>query len=179
MESKVKLLGHPIHPTMVVFPLGLFTLAVLLDLVNLVWPNAEFAVVSFWTIAGGVVGGLGAAVFGFLDWLHVPAGTRARRIGLMHGAGNAVVLALFAVSLFLRWGAPGYLPSTLALALGVIGVLLITATSWLGGELVDRLGIGVDEGAHPNASNSLSGRPAHENLPPGERPHVPARSSRG
>jgi hypothetical protein len=37
-------------------------------------------------------------------------------------------------------------------------------TGWLGGELVDRLGISVDSGAHMNAPSSLSGRPAREGV---------------
>jgi hypothetical protein len=41
-------------------------------------------------------------------------------------------------------------------------VLIALATAWLGGELVDRLGVGVDDGAHLDASNSLSHRPARE-----------------
>jgi hypothetical protein len=49
--------------------------------------------------------------------------------------------------------------------LEVIGVLLALVTSWLGGELVERLRVGVDDGAHLNAPNSLSGRPASEGAP--------------
>ncbi len=42
------------------------------------------------------------------------------------------------------------------------GIALALVGGWLGGELVERLGIGVHAGAHPNAPNSLSGRPASE-----------------
>jgi uncharacterized membrane protein len=49
-------------------------------------------------------------------------------------------------------------PDTPAFVVGVIGLLLGAVTGWLGGELVDRLGVGVDEGAHLDAPNSLSGR---------------------
>jgi hypothetical protein len=41
-----------------------------------------------------------------------------------------------------------------------VGAGLALVTGWLGGELVDRLGIGVDDGANPDAPSSLSGRPA-------------------
>lgn len=47
-----------------------------------------------------------------------------------------------------------------AFVLGFIAVALALVTGWLGGELVDRLGVGVDNGAHLNAPSSLSGRPA-------------------
>jgi uncharacterized membrane protein len=72
-----------------------------------------------------------------------------------------VVVALFIVSWFLRRGNPAT-PSSLAYLCSFVGVALALVTGWLGGELVDRLGVGVDEGAHVNAPSSLSGRPASE-----------------
>jgi uncharacterized membrane protein len=71
-----------------------------------------------------------------------------------------VVVALFAVSWLLRLNEPNYVPGTVAFILAVVGVLLALVTGWLGGELVDRLGVGVDEGAHLDAPSSLSGKPA-------------------
>jgi hypothetical protein len=59
-------------------------------------------------------------------------------------------------------GSAGNTPSNGALTLSFIGVALALVGGWLGGELVDRLGIGVDEGAHPDAPSSLSDRPATE-----------------
>ncbi len=161
MESKAKLLGHPIHPMLIVFPLGLLTMAVIFDLIGLSLDNNYWFGIAYYLIAAGVIGGLAAALFGFIDWLVIPTGTRARKIGLAHGLGNVVVLALFVVSWLMRRGAPET-PSLAAILLGVVGVGLALITSWLGGELVDRLGVGVDDGAHLNAPNSLSGRPASE-----------------
>src|SRR5947209_14461742 len=114
MESKLKLFGHPIHPILIVFPLGLLAIAVLFDIVYLFTDNAALATVAFWDIAAGVVGGLVAALFGFIDWLALPAGTRAKSVGLLHGGGNVVVVALFAVSWLLRRPAAGNVPDTLA-----------------------------------------------------------------
>jgi uncharacterized membrane protein len=162
MESKAKLFGHPIHPMLIVFPLGLLITALIFDIVYLLTGNAGFAMVSYWNIAAGVIGGLLAAVFGLVDWLAIPAGTRAKTIGMWHGIGNVVVVLLFIVSWLLRRGEPGHVPTTAAFALAVIAVCLGAVTGWLGGELVDRLGIGVDPGAHPDAPSSLSGRPAEQ-----------------
>ena len=159
MESKAKLLGHPIHPMLVVFPLGLLATAVIFDAIALARENGAWSGMAFYLIAAGVIGGLVAAVFGLIDWLAIPSGTRAKVIGLWHGVGNVVVVALFAVSWFLRWGTPNA-PATLALILSFVGVVLALVTGWLGGELVDRLGVGVDDGAHLDAPSSLSGRPA-------------------
>jgi len=160
MESKVKLFGHPIHPMLIVLPLGLLSAAVVFDIVYLVTGDDVFSSVAFWNIAAGVVGGLGAAVFGAWDWFHIPSDTRAKRIGLLHGGGNVVVVALFSISWILRLGQDGNEPGVVAYALSFGGLALAAVTGWLGGELVDRLGVGVDSGANLDAPNSLSGVPA-------------------
>lgn len=155
METKVKALGHPVHPMLIVFPLGLLATAVIFDILELITGNGDFHVASAYAIAAGVIGGLVAAVFGLLDWLAVPTGTRARRIGLWHGAGNVVVVVLFALSWALRAAADAWDANALALVLSFAGVLVAGATAWLGGELVNRLGVGVDPGADVNAPSSL------------------------
>jgi uncharacterized membrane protein len=127
------------------------------DLVRLWTGNEVFATVSFWNIVGGIVGGLLAAVFGLVDWIAIPDGTRAKRIGLAHGIGNVGVVGLFALSLWLRLLAPGHVPTAAAILLALAGFALGGVTGWLGGELVDRLGVGVDEGAHVDAPSSLVG----------------------
>lgn len=157
VETKFKLLGHPVHPMLVVFPLGLLCTAVIFDILYLATGNDELAIVAFWAIAAGVVGGLLAAVFGLWDWLGIPKDTRAKRIGLVHGGGNVVVTALFAVSWLLRLGDPTYLPGSLVpFILGLLGAALALFTAWLGGELVYRLRVGVDDDAGLNAASSLS-----------------------
>lgn len=157
MESKVKLLGHPVHPMLIVFPLGLLATAVAFDIVGLASGDAEWFRISFWMIAAGILGGLLSAIFGLVDWLAIPSGTRAKRIGLWHGGGNVIVTVLFIISWFLRRTAPEN-PEVAAFVLSFIAVALALVTGWLGGELVDRLGVGVDNGAHLNAPSSLSGR---------------------
>jgi uncharacterized membrane protein len=165
MESKAKLLGHPVHPMLIVFPLGLLATAVAFDIVGLSSSDRSWFGMSFWMIAAGVIGGLLAAVFGLVDWWVIPSGTRAKAIGLWHGVGNVVVVVLFIVSWFLRRPSPAT-PSTGALILSFVAVALALVTGWLGGELVDRLGVGVDNGAHLNAPSSLSGKPASGHATP-------------
>jgi len=168
MESKVKAFGHPIHPMLIVFPLGLLITAVVFDIIKLVTDHGRWSDYAWHLIAVGIIGGLLAALFGLIDWLAIPSGTRAKSIGLLHGIGNVVVVALFGISWLLRRDEPRD-PSTLALVLSFAGILLGTVTSWLGGELVDRLGVGVDAGAHLNAPSSLSKRPASAGAPGGGR----------
>ena len=161
MESRVKVLGHPIHPMLVVVPLGSFIAAVIVDVIGVVSSNPSLSLVGFWNIAVGVVGGLVAAAFGLADWLNIPARTRAKRIGLMHGGLKVVVTATFALVWLARYGAPDVTPSTTLLAIEISALVAGAVAGWLGGELVDRLGVGIDDGANLNAPNSLSGRPAH------------------
>jgi uncharacterized membrane protein len=106
-------------------------------------------------IAAGLIGGLAAAVPGWVDWWAIPRGTRAKRVGLLHGVGNVLVLVLFMLSWLLRRSAPPA-PPVEAIIAGLVGVVLAGGSAWLGGELVNRLGVGVDDGAHLDAPSSLA-----------------------
>jgi uncharacterized membrane protein len=159
MDSRAKLLGHSIHQQLIVFPLGLLGTAVFFDIAYIATDNDTMATVAFWMTVAGILGGLAAAPFGWIDWLAIPSGTRAKAVGLTHGIVNVIVLTLFIASAWLRWNDPAS-PDTLAQAAGFIGLALALIGGWLGGELVSRLGVGVHPGAHLNAPNSLSGRPA-------------------
>lgn len=155
MDSRAKLFGHPVHPMLVVFPLGLFTTGAVFDIVYLFGGDPTMAIVAFWMITAGIMGGLLAAPFGLIDWLAIPKATRARKIGMYHGGGNLVVMLLFFISWAMRVGEAAE-PGAWAYVLSFAGIGLALVTGWLGGELVDRLGIGVDDDANMNASNSLA-----------------------
>jgi uncharacterized membrane protein len=158
MESHVKVLGHPIHPMLVVLPLGLFIGAVVFDAIYLWRGSATLATVGYWNIAGGIVGGLLAAFFGLIDWLAIPARTRAKRIGLWHAGTNVLAILGFAFVWWTRYNS-GQLATTSSLfPIEVVALLIGAVGGWLGGELVDRLGVGVDNGANLDAPNSMSGR---------------------
>jgi uncharacterized membrane protein len=169
MESKAKLAGHAAHPILIVFPLGLLVTSVIFDGVYWLNDNPDMMLVAYWMITAGLLVGLAAAIPGWIDWFAIPDGTRAKRIGLLHGLGNVSVLLLFASSWWWRTHEPGYHPSTLALICSGLAFVILVMTGWLGGELVDRLGVGVDQDAHLNAPNSLSGKPAI-NVPVMNRP---------
>jgi uncharacterized membrane protein len=157
MESRAKLFGHPVHQMLIVFPLGLLAMALVFDATHLITGNGYWSEIAFWMIAAGVVTGLLAAPFGLIDWLAIPSGTRAKRVGALHGGGNLFVLLLYAASWLTRMNAPAT-PSTQAFLLAFAGGALAMFTGWLGGELVDRLAVGVDDGAHLDAPSSLGGR---------------------
>jgi len=162
MESRAKLFGHPIHQQLIVFPLGLLAMAVIFDIFTFVTKNLNWTNMAFYMIGAGILTGLLAAIFGFIDWLAIPLNTRAKTIGAVHGAGNVFVVVLFAASFYWRYPDPSNVPLAgyLFSFAGFLGALI---TGWLGGELVNRLGVGVDNNANLNAPNSL--------LPSSESPH--------
>lgn len=155
MESRTKVLGHAIHPILIVFPLGLLATGVIFDIIYLIWGRGEMANVAYWMFAAGIVGGLIAAPFGLIDWLAIPSGTRAKTIGLLHGLSNVTAIILFASSWWMRNDLPER-PETLASVLSFLGTAVAGLGGWLGGELVERLGVGIDEGAHLDAPSSLT-----------------------
>jgi uncharacterized membrane protein len=161
MESRAKFLGHPIHAQLIVFPLGLLGMAVIFDIISFLTKNSRWTDMAFYMIGAGILTGLLAAVFGLIDWAAVPNNTRAKKIGAMHGVGNVVVVLLFLASFYFRWSDPANVPA-LGYACSFVGFGIALMTGWLGGELVDRLGVGVDNGANLDAPSSLSSRSARQ-----------------
>jgi uncharacterized membrane protein len=158
MESRAKLFGHPIHPMLIVLPLGLFVAAVVFDAIYLWRGSSTIATVGYWNIAGGIAGGLLAAVFGFIDWLAIPSGTRAKRIGVWHALSNVIAILGFALVFWIRYSSGEPAPTAGLFAIQVGALVIGAVGGWLGGELVDRLGVGVDSNANLNAPNSMSTR---------------------
>ena len=130
MVSRAKLLGHALHPILIVFPLGLLTTGVIFDLVYLIWGNQQMLFVAYWMIAAGIIGGLLAAVPGWIDWFAIPTETRAKSVGLLHGVGNVFVLLLFMGSWWLRHYDNSVQPTTLGYTLSFAGFALAGLTGW-------------------------------------------------
>ncbi|MDQ7746663.1 DUF2231 domain-containing protein [Hydrogenophaga pseudoflava] len=107
----------------------------------------------YWVLTGGLPGAAVAAPFGFMDWTAIPRGTRARRIGALHGGGNTIVSLLFLAAWLLR--EPRSVPPLNSLVCAWLAVAGALVTAWLGGELVCRLGVGVDEDAGLDAPRSV------------------------
>lgn len=154
MKSHIKVFGHPLHPMLVVFPLGLLVTSVVYDGLFLASKKPEQARTAQKLIGAGILGGIAAAAAGMVDYAAIPDGTRAKRIGFWHGSGNVLLLAMFGLSWKLRQSEPEK-PSRAALGLSLGGLLLGNVTAWLGGELVYRLGVGIDPGANLEAPDSL------------------------
>ena len=138
--------GHPFHPILVTVPIGAWVSAFVFDIASRLSDDpAAFARGAYWLIGIGVVGALVAAMFGFLDLLAIPTGTRAFRTALVHMALNLCVVVIFAVAFLLRGdhldgsdGTPAGLIALSAVALALLGL-----SGWLGGRLTYRFGVRV------------------------------------
>jgi uncharacterized membrane protein len=159
MKTTATFLGHPIHQMVIVLPLGLLATAATFEIAGTASQNRHLLRTSHTMTSAGLATALASAVPGAIDFWNIPSNTRAKKIGLLHGIGNLIVTGLFAASWAKRRRNPGRSDNG-AVALSTTAALLALVTGWLGGELVDRLGIGVHEGANVNAPNSLSGESA-------------------
>ncbi|MFI6160426.1 Uncharacterized membrane protein [Micromonospora haikouensis] len=164
MESRLKVLGHPVHPMLITFPVGLLVTAVIFDVVDTVGGPAFLGEVAYWNITVGLIGGLLAAAAGAFDLLAIPTGTRAKRVGLTHAAANLAVILLFAAVWVVRLNAESRAAGGALIAIEVVALAILGASAWLGGELVDRLGVGVDTDADLDAPSSLRPRAAGQRI---------------
>lgn len=141
MASPASIAKHPIHPVLIAFPIGLWIFSLVSDIIySAGWGPAIWNDVAFYTLAGGLVGALLAALPGLIDLLSLSG--KAKTIGIWHMSINLIVVAIFAVNLWLRTkSAPG---ATLPISLSIIGVLLLGISGWLGGELVYVHGVAVE-----------------------------------
>jgi uncharacterized membrane protein len=147
--------GHPFHPILVTVPIGAWVAALVFDIVSRAGDDpVAFAKGAYWLIGIGIIGALAAAVFGFLDLLGIPTGTRAFKTGLTHMALNLTVVVLFAVGFALRHSRINESDGTAIglIVLAVIALALLGASGWLGGKLTYRYGIRVvDDAAQAEA----------------------------
>ena len=151
MESRARLLGHPVHQMLVAFPIGAFGLSITGDVLDAWRGERRFGDAAKLALDFGLITAAAAAPFGLIDWLAVRPRTRAKSVGLWHAVGNAALLGVFATSRWLRSRGD----VTRARWVSGAGMLLAGATAWLGGELITRHGIGVHRQMGLDAPRSL------------------------
>lgn len=144
MRSPASIANHPIHPMLVAFPIGLWIFSLICDLIALNVVNAAvWFTVAFFTMVGGLIGGLAAAVPGLIDLLFYKGGPAAfKKTALIHMTINLIAVALFAVNIWLRIRSAESM--TIPVLLSIIGVCLIAVSGWLGGHMVHVYGVGVE-----------------------------------
>jgi uncharacterized membrane protein len=142
--SKATIGGHPVHPMLIPFPLALWATSFAVDVLFYFMRHPTLLVISKFMIAAGCIGAVAAAIPGIIDWLAIKNG-EVKRAANWHARLNIAALVVFAISLFLRLGKYSELVGrklTIPFLLSLVGVILITISGWLGGELVFRYGVG-------------------------------------
>ena len=131
MRTPASIAGHPIHPMLVPIPIGLWLFSLVCDLAyRFGGANANWEVVAWYTMIGGIVGALIAALPGLVDLLSLPS--HVKRIGVAHMALNLTIVALYAINAWLRRDGV----STGDIWLSVLAVALLGVSGWLGGHMV-------------------------------------------
>jgi uncharacterized membrane protein len=141
MKDVARIGNHPIHPMLVSLPIGLWIFSLVTDIIYWWSGNGTWSVVAYYSMAGGIVGALLAAVPGFVDFIALKP-SRVKEIALWHMLINLGAVILFGYNLYLRTGRPN---AAGPLILSIIGVLAILVSGWLGGQMVYVHGYGVDE----------------------------------
>lgn len=142
MSTPATIAKHPIHPMLVVFPIGLWVFSLISDFIFLLGGNLEWNDVAFYTMVGGLIGSLLAAVPGFFDMFSI-SNPKVGKMAWNHMILNLIATAVFALNLYLRIG--GAAGALLPIFLSVAGILLIAVSGWLGGEMVYVYGMGVQQ----------------------------------
>jgi uncharacterized membrane protein len=151
MASPASIAKHPIHPMLVAFPIGLLVFSLICDLIQLIgWGGAVWADVAFYTMAGGIIGALLAAVPGLIDLLSLTG--RPRTLGIWHARINLLVVVIFVIDFWMR--TTGMAMSNTPVLLSVIGVALLGISGWLGSQMVYVHGVAVEPQDSPRPLDS-------------------------
>ena len=160
MRTPASIAGHPIHPMLVPIAIGGFILSFIFDIVCVVTgQTAPWSTVAYYTMIGGIVGALCAALPGLVDLLSLPVGP-TKKVALTHMGINLVVVALY---LFNAWTRYGNAEHTGSILLSGVGIVLLAISGWLGGKMVFEGGVGVDTTASPVEPSSRPARERHAN----------------
>jgi uncharacterized membrane protein len=133
MRTPASIAHHPIHPMLVPLPIGLWIFSFICDLAFVLGVGAShWFTVSFYTMIGGTLAAVIAAVPGTIDMLSLSG--RPKKLALTHMALNVTIVLLYAVNIGMRISDP--VVAGLPLALSIAAILLLAASGWIGGQLV-------------------------------------------
>ncbi|MCA1557411.1 MAG: DUF2231 domain-containing protein [Acidobacteria bacterium] len=148
MSSPASIMGHPIHPMLIPFPIALWVFSLVADIIYVWRDNPAWGWIAFYTLVGGIIGAVLAAIFGIIDYFAI-RDKKVSKIAAWHARINVLALLLFAASFYLRTTGGASLVGgsmTIPLLLSIAGVLSIIVSGWLGGELVYKHGVAVNAG---------------------------------
>ena len=129
-------LGHPVHAALTDLPIGVMTVAIVLDVIG--QPVAADVAVLV-----GVLSIVATAVSGLADYTDVDGTARSR--ATVHATVMTTALVVFLISLVIRAGNPA--DRAVPIALLVVGYLVLTLGAEIGGDLVYLIGTNVNRHA--------------------------------
>lgn len=132
--------GHPVHPQLVGVPLGLLPMSLALDIAYLTTRKRSYVQASYYTMLGGYIGALSAAMAGLGDYFEIPDG-ETKRIANVHLTLNVGIVGLASLNLLRRRGKTRL--DGLDVAMAAIGNTALLVSGWYGGQLVYRQGLRV------------------------------------
>jgi uncharacterized membrane protein len=139
MATPASIKDHPIHLMLIPLPIGLWIFALVADIAAMQTGSADWRTVAFYCLGGGVAGALLAALPGLVDLVSL-SDAKVKGIAITHMVINLLAVGIFAANFYMRWNDPAHAgPWWLTL----VGVVAISVSGWLGGELVHRYGVGV------------------------------------
>ena len=145
MRTPASIAGHPIHPMLVPIAIGCFIFSFASDLLCLATGNTQlWSMLAYYTMIGGILGALAAAVPGLIDLLSLPPGY-TKSVAIKHMSINLTVVVIYVINAWMRSGNPASLK--LPMILSLVTILLLLVSGWLGGKMVYEAGVGVDTGA--------------------------------
>lgn len=162
MHTPAQIRRHPLHPILVAIPIGLWVFSFACDLAYL-WGegNSNWSMVAFYTMMGGVIGALIAAVPGAIDMISLP--DALKRTAITHMAINLSVVILYLINAWMRLSG---VSEVLPVCLSALSVALLGVSGWLGGKMVYEHGVAVDDAVAPLAPETEVSRPARPSLTP-------------
>lgn len=156
---KSTIAGHPLHPMLIVAPAALIPFGFILDAMHRSTGKESYSNAAYYSLVGGLLGGLAAGTAGAMDYLAIKPHTDVKRTANMHAALNSGALVLTAANLLARKNKPNHAGGSLLLsALATAGVVV---SGWFGGRMVYEQGMRV-KGVSP-----VDGAP--ELKPPGDK----------
>jgi uncharacterized membrane protein len=147
MHTPASIANHPIHPMLVPIAIGCWIFSLAADLMCLATGAAQpWPMLAYYTMIGGILGALAAAIPGLIDLLSLPAGP-IKRTALTHMGINLTVVALYVCNAFMRHAQPDNLKTPILLS--AVAIVMLLVSGWLGGKMVYEAGVGVDSGNPP------------------------------
>jgi uncharacterized membrane protein len=143
LPSTAAIVGHPIHPMLIPFPITFLTAALATDVAARATEDLFWSRTSRWMLGAGIITGLVAGAVGAIDYFTIRR-AREKSVGKLHAYGNPLALGLAAANLAMRQKRQAEaMPGTAEIALSTATAAVLGVTGWAGAELSYRHMVGV------------------------------------